>query len=35
LQEAAEKGRPVTAEMIAAIRTEFERVAAEIETLKV
>lgn len=35
LQEAAEKGHPVTAEMITAIKTEFERVAAEIETMKV
>jgi len=35
LQEAAEKGHPVTAEMITAIKAEFERVAAEVEVLKV
>jgi len=34
IQEAAEKGNPVTAEMIAALKAEFARVGAEIATMR-
>ena len=35
VQESAEKGRPITAEMISALKAEFGRVTTEIENMKV
>ena len=34
MQDSAEKGRPVTAEMIAALKAEFSRVTIEVENMK-